>query len=380
MSGIACLRLMIYKFNSIGVRMENLEEYLSNGVENVIKSILKASLKNPNASIFMLRYIEASKKARKTRNEYDERGEHIPPFLIASITSQCNLHCKGCYARANNSCNDHSDTNTLTASQWGDIMKQADGLGIGFILLAGGEPFTRVDILEEAGRHRNIIFPIFTNGTMIDENSVKFLVKNPNLMPVISIEGNKETTDGRRGAGIYGIIQLAMEKMKKAGVLFGVSVTVTKDNVKEVSAEKFISELKEVGAKAIVYVEYVPVDHVSEELAPDDHTREYMEQRMEAIRTRGEELLIIAFPGDEKTSGGCLAAGRGFFHINAQGGAEPCPFSPYSDTNVTETPLLQALKSPLFAKLRDAGVLMESHNGGCVLFHKEEQVKELMGQ
>ncbi|MFA9378956.1 MAG: radical SAM protein [Lachnotalea sp.] len=359
--------------------MENLEEYLSNGVENIVKSILKASLKNPNASMFMLRYIDASKKARKTRIEYDERGEHIPPFLIASITSQCNLHCKGCYARANNSCSDHSNRNSLTASQWGDIMNQADSLGISFILLAGGEPFTRPDILEEAGRHSHIIFPIFTNGTMIDKNAVKFLVKNPNLMPVVSIEGNKETTDGRRGDGIYASIQLAMEKMKKFGVLFGASVTVTKDNVNEVFDEKFINYLKDVGAKAIVYVEYVPVDNFSDELAPDDNTRKYMEQRMDTIRTSGEELLLIAFPGDEKTSGGCLAAGRGFFHINAQGGAEPCPFSPYSDTNVTETPLLQALKSPLFVKLRELGVLMESHDGGCVLFNKEEQVKELMG-
>ena len=358
--------------------MNNLEEYLSNGVENIVKSILKASIKNPNASIYMLRYIEASKKARKIRIKYEENGEHIPPFLIASITSQCNLHCKGCYARANNSCNDRN-SNTLTACQWGDIMRQADSVGISFILLAGGEPFTRLDILEEAGRHSHIIFPIFTNGTMIDENSIRFLVKNPNLLPVVSIEGTQETTDGRRGEGIYESIQLAMEKMKKEGVLFGASVTVTKDNVEEVFAEKFINNLKDAGAKAIVYVEYVPVDKSSVELAPDDDTREYMQQKIDEIRTSGEELLLIAFPGDEKTSGGCLAAGRGFFHINAQGGVEPCPFSPYSDTNITKTSLLQALKSPLFVKLRDMGVLMESHNGGCVLFSKEEQVKGLIG-
>ena len=135
------------------INMNNfeLESYLSKGVERIVKGILNASLSNPRASIFMMKYVNASKKSRRLRESAEENGEHIPPFLIASITNQCNLHCKGCYARANNSCNDHSDTNTLTASQWGDIMKQADGLGIGFILLAGGEPFTRVDILEEAG-------------------------------------------------------------------------------------------------------------------------------------------------------------------------------------------------------------------------------------
>jgi MoaA/NifB/PqqE/SkfB family radical SAM enzyme len=51
-------------------------------------------------------------------------------------------------------------------------------------------------------------------------------------------------------------------------------------------------------------------------------------------------MIFISFPGDEKTSGGCLAAGRGFFHINSHGGAEPCPASPYSDINVRDSSLL----------------------------------------
>ena len=360
--------------------MENLERYLSNGVEKIVKGILRSSLKNPAASIFMLRYADASKRAEKIRREYENSGEHIPPFLIASITSQCNLHCKGCYARANSSCQDYDYRDTLTSDQWGEIMTQAEDLGISFVLLAGGEPFTRPDILEEAGKHDRIIFPVFTNGTMLEEKTMRFLVKNPNLMPVISMEGSQETTDERRGEGIYARIQDAMANMKKAGILFGASVTVTKKNVTEVLSEEFVKDLGRAGVKAVVYVEYVPVDKISEDLALDDATREYMEQRMAELRFGDEELLLIAFPGDEKTSGGCLAAGRGFFHINAQGGAEPCPFSPYSDTNLTSTSLLQALKSPLFVRLRDTGVLMESHSGGCVLFDREEQVRELTGQ
>lgn len=380
--------------------MENLEEYLSNGVEKIVKGIMKASLKNPGAGIFMMRFMDASKKARKITAEYELKGEHIPPFLIASITSQCNLHCKGCYARANNSCNDNSvsqnnehsnehnnndhNNKPLTAAKWGEIMTQAEELGISFVLLAGGEPFTRPDILEEAGKHERIIFPIFTNGTMLDDKTIRFLKKNPNLMPVLSLEGDEKTTDERRGDGIYSVLQSSMSRMKKAGIMFGASVTVTKQNVNEVFEEAFLDGLKKAGVKAVVYVEYVPVDRTSMELAPDNETRRFMEQRMEelrtgAIRTGADDLLMIAFPGDEKTSGGCLAAGRGFFHINSQGGAEPCPFSPFSDTNVAETSLLQALKSSLFVKLRDMGVLMESHDGGCVLFDKEEQVKKLTG-
>ena len=73
---------------------------------------------------------------------------------------------------------------------------------------------------------------------------------------------------------------------------------------------------------------------------------------------------------------GSVSFGR--FHINATGGAEPCPFSPYSDTNVKTTSLKDALSSPLFIQLRESGALLEDHTGGCVLFEKKEQVSSLL--
>ena len=88
------------------------------------------------------------------------------------------------------------------------------------------------------------------------------------------------------------------------------------------------------------------------------------------------EMILLSFPGDEKSSGGCLAAGRGFFHINSHGDAEPCPFSPYSDTNIRDCTLRDALKSGLFRKLNDSGILMQDHTGGCVLFQHREFVED----
>ena len=91
-------------------------------------------------------------------------------------------------------------------------------------------------------------------------------------------------------------------------------------------------------------------------------------------------MVFVSFPGGEKSSGGCIAAGRGFFHINSHGGAEPCPFSPYSDTNVKNTSLRKALESPLFTALREQNVLMEEHSGGCVLFERRETVEALLAE
>lgn len=358
---------------------KKLEEYLSNGVENIVKGILKTSLKNPKASMFMAKYAVNSKKAREKRRIAELSGEHIPPFLIASITEQCNLHCKGCYARANHSCKDDFGTKgLLTDVDWNNIFTQAEELGIEFILLAGGEPFVRKDVLEQAGKHSNILFPIFTNGTLFDEAYMKLLNQYRNLLPVISMEGNQKTTDARRGEGVYQKLEGTMEQLHKNGILFGASITVTKQNMEEVLEDDFIQKLKSAGTKAIVYVEYVPVDKTMEDLAPDNLTRKEMMERLDALRAAVTDMVFIAFPGDEKIVGGCLAAGRGFFHINPHGGAEPCPFSPYSDTNVINTSLKETLKSPLFSRLQANGNLMQEHRGGCVLFEQQEQVKAMI--
>jgi len=359
----------------------NLESYLSNGVEVIIKGILKAAAKNPRTALFMMQYAKTSGRARKLRIDAEGKGEHIPPFLIASITNQCNLHCKGCYARANHSCVDGAAPDgMLTADEWKKIFEQAAELGCGFILLAGGEPLVRQDVLEAAATQKELLFPVFTNGTMLNDKYLKLFSDNPNLIPILSIEGNEAVTDERRGQGIYHQLQQVMTELKKRGILFGASVTVHKNNMAEVLSDEFRGNLSEHSCKAVIYVEYVPISKETEELAMDDEARDWMGEELNRLRMKTDEMIYISFPGDEKTSGGCLAAGRGFFHINVYGGAEPCPFSPYSDTSLKDVSLKEALNSPLFLKLRTSGTLMQEHKGGCVLFEQEKQVKEMAGE
>ena len=130
--------------------------------------------------------------------------------------------------------------------------------------------------------------------------------------------------------------------------------------------------------KVVIFVEYVPVTDESKDLAPDDEQREYLLNTIQKLRKEHDEMVYISFPGDEKSSGGCVAAGRGFFHINSHGGAEPCPFSPYSDINVKNTSLRDAINSPLFTALRSGDILFEDHKGGCVLYEKKQQVEALL--
>ena len=356
----------------------DIQAYMTQGVERVVSDIFKATFKNPRESAYMAKFGLASRAASKKRRKAENEGEHIPPFLIASITSKCNLHCAGCYSRCNHATVDAAPVRQLTAEEWSRIFAEADDLGISFILLAGGEPMIRRDVIEAAGKHPNILFPIFTNGTFMDEAYFRLLDECRNLVPIMSIEGERETTDARRGEGVYDRLIGNMDALHQKGLIFGASVTVTTQNIREVSSDAFLKKLSDRGCKAVIFVEFVPVTDDSQELAPGDEEREYLNREISRLREEHPEMVYIAFPGDEKSSGGCVAAGRGFFHINSHGGAEPCPFSPYSDINVRDTSLRDALRSPLFRALQSGGFLDDDHAGGCVLYEKRAQVEALL--
>ena len=356
----------------------DLQKHIEQGVEKIVADTVKATLKNPKESAFMLRFAAASKKASKKRMKLEEEGLHVPGFLIASITSSCNLHCAGCYSRCNNATVDAAPVEQLSDTEWLRIFEEADALGVSFILLAGGEPMLRRDIIEAAGKKPNILFPIFTNGTFIDSRYFELFDRCRNLVPILSIEGEKEITDARRGKGVYESLIRSMDEFKRRSLIFGASVTVTTRNLREVSSEAFLKKLSDRGCKVVIFVEFVPVTEEAKDLAPGDEEREYLRSEIARLRNEHPEMVYISFPGDEKESGGCVAAGRGFFHINSHGGAEPCPFSPYSDVNIRSSSLREAMNSPLFLALRSGDILVDDHEGGCVLYEKRDQVEAIL--
>lgn len=357
----------------------DLQTYITRGVSAIVGDALRATLRDPRQSAFFLRFSKAAGEASRRRAVAEKEGLHVPAFLIASITSACNLHCAGCYSRSNRATVDCRPAAQLTDADWTRLFREADGMGISFILLAGGEPLLRRGVVEAAGEIPNILFPIFTNGTCMDGRYLELFENRRNLLPVLSIEGGREQTDARRGAGIYDRLMSNMDRLHERDLLFGASVTVTKDNLAAVTSDAFLDTLSDRGCKAVFYVEYVPVTPGSAGLAFGEAERAILARETGRLRADREGMIFLSFPGDENLSDGCLAAGRGFFHINSHGGAEPCPFSPYSDVNIRDGSLRDALASPLFAALRDSHLLEGDHDGGCVLFGHREQVEKLAG-
>ncbi len=357
-----------------------LAEYMNRAIEDIISDVLKSTFKNPKQAVFLMKYIGANKRNALKRESYEKNGRHIPVFLISSITSSCNLTCKGCYARANETFAQCGTAEFLTADQWLDIFRQASELGVSFNLLAGGEPMLRKDVVRVAAGVKDMIFPVFTNATLLDEEDIALFDSHRNLIPVISIEGNAAQTDQRRGAGTYHKICSVMLAMKKSKLLFGASVTVTTENLSYVASEEFLSGLYAKGCRLVFFIEYVPAEEGTKHLAPTQKERALLDKRLLSLRKQYTSIIFLSFPGDEKDMGGCLAAGRGFFHINPYGAAEACPFSPYSDRNLKTGTLLDALGSPFFKRLQAQRLVGGEHDGGCALFENQALVRECLTQ
>ena len=107
----------------------SLGEYLAGGIERIVKRAVRATLTDPRESAFMARFALSSREAARKRAEAESSGENIPPFLIASITSSCNLHCAGCYARHNNACTDCAPVDQLTSDDWKTFLRRRVSLG-----------------------------------------------------------------------------------------------------------------------------------------------------------------------------------------------------------------------------------------------------------
>lgn len=357
--------------------MLNLNDFMNQGIKNIADTAARFYLGNLRGQRFMLHTASALGKSAKVRARHEQNGTHIPPFLIASIAAECNLRCAGCYARANGGCGGEQMKEQLSADDWRRIFQEASALGISFLLLAGGEPLLRRDVIEAAASFDNIIFPVFTNGTLINDDYLALFDRRRNLIPVLSIEGDAEKTDARRGSGVSAQVEAAIGRLRERGLLFGASITVTTENQAEVTEPTFVSALRESGCGLVFYVEYVPVEAGTEHLILGENDLQTLAARLDSLREdkKNKGMILLSFPGDEEKMGGCLAAGRGFFHISATGGAEPCPFSPYSELNLKEQSLLTVLQSPFFARVRKISAAETvNHKGGCTLFQYEQEV------
>ena len=355
----------------VGNKDTALNDYLNRGLDELDPHVIKTTALNLG--------FEAMLSGTKTMHAMrKEHGCNIPWLILMDPTSACNLHCTGCWAA------EYGNKLNLSYDEMSDIVRQGKELGIHFYMFTGGEPLVRRDdIIKLCKEHKDCEFLAFTNGTLVDQAFCDEMKSVGNLMLAISLEGSPEVNDFRRGEGVYGRVMDAMDLLKENGLIFGTSICYTSKNCESVTSKEFIDLMVDKGCRYALYFHYMPVGNdASVELLPTPEQRLATKNRIRAIRNleHGEGLFTMDFQNDGEYMDGCIAGGRNYFHINANGDAEPCVFIHYSDSNIRDHSLLEILKRPLFMAYHDNQPFNENHLRPCPMLENPEILQRIVNE
>lgn len=318
-------------------------------------AVRKTLFKNLIVQTFLL----GNRRQEESRKKYNC---NIPWAILMDPTSACNLHCTGCWAA------EYGDKLNMDYETLDSIIRQGKKLGTYMYIYSGGEPLVRKkDIIRLCEAHSECQFLAFTNGTLIDEEFADEMLRVKNFIPAISVEGFEEATDFRRGTGTFKAVMAAMEILKRKKLVFGTSCCYTRANAEVIGSEEYIDSMIEWGAKFSWFFTYMPVgaNAVTDLIATADQ-REYMYHQIRKFRGT-KPIFTMDFWNDGEYVKGCIAGGRCYLHINANGDIEPCAFIHYSDSNIHQTTLLEAYQSPLFMAYHSAQPFCENHLRPCPL-------------
>jgi MoaA/NifB/PqqE/SkfB family radical SAM enzyme len=324
-------------------------------------------------TFFVNFFVNANIISWQREEEYRKKYHcNIPWTILLDPTSACNLHCTGCWAA------EYGNRLNLSVDEIDDIIRQGKEMGVYFYIYTGGEPLTRKgDLIKICEKHSDCEFLCFTNGTLIDEAFADEMLRVRNFIPAISVEGFEEATDDRRGAGTYRKVIKAMALLRSKHLPFGASCCYTSRNIDSLTSEAYYDMLIENGALFVWFFHYMPVgvDAVPELLCtPEQRAQIYRAVR--DYRSR-KQIFAIDFQNDAEYVGGCIAGGRRYLHINANGDADPCVFIHYSDSNIREKTLLEALTSPLFMAYHDGQPFNENMLRPCPMLENPEKLPEM---
>jgi MoaA/NifB/PqqE/SkfB family radical SAM enzyme len=343
---------------------------------NMAKVFAPWIFRHPKYLLVFRKLVKSLKNSIELRNKAKEEGYLVPPFMILSITKQCNLHCAGCYAAAAGTL-DIASSSQLKIDEWRSIIREANELGVFAYIIAGGEPFLFPGLLELSKEFSDRLFLIFTNGTALTENDYKILKKLKNTGVIVSLEGDREVTDHRRGEGVYEKALDTLNRLNKIGVFNGISVTINGLNYEHWMNSQLIDSLIKKGVRIGFFLEYIPSKKdITSSIMLTEQERKMFRSKILEYRSN-KRIYLIHSPGDEEYFGGCISAGRGFAHITPSGDLTPCPVSNIATHNLKISSLEEGLKSKFFKIIRENEHLLETEGVPCALFAHREEVEEL---
>lgn len=298
---------------------------------------------------------------------------NVPWAILLDPTSACNMHCTGCWAA------EYGNRLNLSFEELDSIVTQGKELGTYMYIFTGGEPLVRKqDVIALCEKHSDCEFLSFTNGTLIDEDFCREMLRVKNFVPAFSLEGFEAANDSRRGDGAYQKVQKAMALLKAHKLPFGISACYTSANYADISSEAFFDSIIDAGALFVWFFHYMPVGSgAAPQLLPTPEQRTEVYNRIRAFR-KSKPIFSMDFQNDAEYVGGCIAGGRRYLHINARGDVEPCVFIHYSNVNIRNCTLLEALKSPLFMAYHDGQPFNGNMLRPCPMLENPEKLRKMV--
>lgn len=317
--------------------------------------------------------VNGTKAVRENREKYKC---NIPWVILLDPTSACNRKCKGCWSA------EYGHRQSLSNEELESIVSQGVEMGTHFYMFTGGEPLLRKnDIIKLCENHPDCAFLSYTNADLVDDAFCEEMKRVGNLSLAISIEGTKESNDERRGEGSYDHVMTAMDLLREKGCLFGISVCYTRANVSAVTSDEFVDLMISKGVRFAWYFNYMPVGRDAvEELIPTPEQRTHMYNWIRKMRDSktGKPMFVVDFQDDGEFVGGCIAGGRNYFHINSAGDIEPCVFIHYSDSNIRQHTLIEALKRPLFQAYWKGQPFNDNHLRPCPMLENPDCLRKMI--
>lgn len=276
--------------------MEELKEYIKSTGQHILKSIMK----NPREAAFIIRFSISIKKAKKKRESLRKEGKVAPSFLIETLNKQCNLFCDGCNSEKKMCFNSEGVC-------WKELFNVARKRGVSSIVFADEESLERRDVIYEAAKFKNIIFPLFTRGECIEEEDVKLFDDNRNLIPILNI-GREDN---------YNSLMNVADIFNKRGIFYGLCIRINRRNIDKVINNEFLDVISKKGCNGVLFLE----DTLSEF---NDKERLFFKKKQNYFRDKFKDMIVVYLPKKEISTGKCYFDDEGIFKINEYGELISC--------------------------------------------------------
>jgi len=105
--------------------------------------------------------------------------------------------------------------------------------------------------------------------------------------------------------------------------------------------------------------------------------RNWARERLEVLRNT-KPIVLADFWNDGHLAGGCIAGGRTYLHINANGDVEPCVFTHFAIDNIKGKSLREVINSPLMKVIQKRQPYSKNLMTPCMIIDEPEVLREIV--